>query len=140
MFHILRRSTCICLIVVLSTIAIVEASMKRYFYIQIDVPIGNLSPKITQKWHFSSKIGKSGKIGKFLERSRNSFQIIPILKMHFPVKFHPYISVFDKFTAYLILWEFDRGIDAEFHNDVIWRSRNLLINLDLLKKTRKIDF
>ena len=38
--------------------------------------------------------------------------------MHFPVKFRPYISVFDKVTALLILWEFDhRGIEGEFHND-----------------------
>ena len=60
--------------------------------------------------------------------------------MHFLVKFHPYISVFDKVTAFFILCEFHRGIDGEFHNDVIGRSRDLLINLDLLKKIRKIDF
>ena len=59
--------------------------------------------------------------------------------MHLPVKFHPYISVFEKVTAFLILWEFDRGFDGEFH-DVIGRSRDLLMNLDLLKKIRKIDF
>ena len=59
--------------------------------------------------------------------------------MQFPVIFHCYISVFNKVTAFLILWEFDRGIDGEFHNDGIGRSRDLLINLDLLKKIRKID-
>ena len=40
----------------------------------------------------------------------------------------------------LILWEFDRGIDGEFQNDVTGRSRDLLIILVLLKKNRKIDF
>ena len=33
-------------------------------YIQSDVPIGNFSQKITQKFHFSLKIGKSGKLCK----------------------------------------------------------------------------
>ena len=60
--------------------------------------------------------------------------------MRFPVKFRPYTSIFDKVTAFLILWEFDRGIDGEFHNDVTGRSRDLLIILVLLKKIRKIDF
>ena len=46
--------------------------------------------------------------------------------MHFPEKFCPYISFFDKVTALLILWEFDRGITGKFHNDVIGRSRDLL--------------
>ena len=59
--------------------------------------------------------------------------------MHFLVKFRPYISIFDKVTALLILWEFDREIDGEFHNDVTGRSRDLLIILVLLKKIRKID-
>ena len=63
-----------------------------------------------------------------------------MLEMHFSVKFHPNISIFDKVTALLILWEFDRGIDGKFHNDVIGRSRDLLIILVLLKNTRKIDF
>ena len=57
-----------------------------------------------------------------------------ILKMLFPVKFHPHISIFDKVTSFLILWDFDHGFDGEFHNDVIGRSLDLLINLDLLKK------
>ena len=52
--------------------------------------------------------------------------------MHYPVKF--------TITALLILWEFDREIDGEFFNDVIGRSRDLLIILVLLKKVRKIDF
>ena len=60
--------------------------------------------------------------------------------MHFLVKFRPYISFFDKVTTLLILWEFDRGIDGEFNNDVIGRSRDLLTILVLLKKIRKIDF
>ena len=60
--------------------------------------------------------------------------------MHIPVEFHPYISIFDKVTALLILLEFDRGIDGEFNNDVIWRSREFLKILVLLKKIRKIDF
>ena len=63
-----------------------------------------------------------------------------MLKMHFPVKFRPCISIFDKVTTLLILWEFDRGIDGEFHNDVIGRSRDTLKILVLLKKIRKIDF
>ena len=46
--------------------------------------------------------------------------------MHFPVKFRSYILVFDKVTALLILWDFDREIDGEIHNDVIGRSRDLL--------------
>ena len=57
--------------------------------------------------------------------------------MYFLVKFDPYISVFDKVTAILIFWEFDRRIDIEFHNDVIGRSRNLLKILVLLKKLGK---
>ena len=60
--------------------------------------------------------------------------------MYFPVKFRPYVLVFDKVTALLILWDFDRGIDGEIHNDVIGRSRDLLMILVLLEKTRKIDF
>ena len=60
--------------------------------------------------------------------------------MYFLVKFRPYISVFDKVTALLNLWKFDREIDGEFHNDVMERSRDLLIILVLLRKTRKIDF
>ena len=60
--------------------------------------------------------------------------------MHFLVKFRPYISVFDKVTALLILRKFDRGIDGEIRNDVIGRSRDLLIISILLKKDRKIDF
>ena len=60
--------------------------------------------------------------------------------MYFLVKVHPYISVFDKVTALLILWEFDRGIDGEFYNDVIERSRDFLMILFFLKKFRKIDF
>ena len=57
--------------------------------------------------------------------------------MHFPAKFRPYISAFDKVTVLFILWEFDRGIHGEFHNDIIGRSRDLLMNLDLLKKLGK---
>ena len=60
--------------------------------------------------------------------------------MHFPVKFRPYISVFDKVTALLILWDFDRGNDGEIHNDVIGRSCDLLIILVLLNIIWKIDF
>ena len=60
--------------------------------------------------------------------------------MDFLLKFRPYISIFDKVTALFILWEFDRKIDGEFHNDVTGRSRDLLISLVLLKKIRKIDF
>ena len=37
----------------------------------------------------------------------------------------------------LILWEFVRRIDGEFHNDVTGRSRDLLIILVLLKKLEK---
>ena len=59
--------------------------------------------------------------------------------MYFPVKCRPFISFFDKVTAVLILLEFDREIDGEFHNDVIGRSRDLLIILDFLKKIRKMD-
>ena len=57
--------------------------------------------------------------------------------MYFLVKFRHYISDFDKVTALLISWEFDRKIDGEFHNDVIRRSRDLLIILVLLKKLGK---
>ena len=60
--------------------------------------------------------------------------------MYFPVKFRPYVLVFDKVTALLILWDFDRGIDGEIHNGIIRRSRDLLMILVLLKKIRKIDF
>ena len=66
-------------------------------------------------------------------------QSFEIHKIHFLVKFCPYISVFDKVKALLILWEYDREIDGEFHNEVIGRSRDLLIILVLLKKNRKID-
>ena len=57
--------------------------------------------------------------------------------MHFLVKFRPYTSIFDKVTELLILWEFDHEIDGEFHNDVIRRSRDLLIILVLIKKLGK---
>ena len=50
------------------------------------------------------------------------------------------VLVFDKVTALLILWEFDRRIDGEFHNDVIGWSRDLLIIFVVVEKTRKIDF
>ena len=46
--HILRRSTWKCLIIKLSIRAVVGFSVKGYFCIQIDVPVGNLIPKITQ--------------------------------------------------------------------------------------------
>ena len=68
------------------------------------------------------------------------FRSFAILKMHFPVKFGPYILVFDKVTALLILLDFDHEIDGEIYNDVIGRSRDLLIILVLLKKVREIDF
>ena len=51
--------------------------------------------------------------------------------MYFLVKFNPYILVFDKFEALLILWECDRRIDGELHNDAIGRPRDLLIVLVL---------
>ena len=64
LFYILRRNYGTCLILVPSTKSmvahdhtIVGASMKRYFYIQIDVPIGNFSPKLTRKYQFSLQIG-----------------------------------------------------------------------------------
>ena len=68
------------------------------------------------------EIGKNREI--FLEDLKIHFNSISILKIHFPVKFRPYISFFNKVTALLILWEFDRKIDVEFHNDVIGRSRD----------------
>ena len=68
------------------------------------------------------------------------FRLSAILKMHFLVKFCPYISVFNKVIVLLILWEFDHRIDGEFYNDVIGRPQDLLIILVLLKKSRKIDF
>ena len=52
-------------------------------------------------------------------------------------QFRPCISVFDKVTAFLIVWESDRKIDGKFYNDVIGRSRDLLKILVLLKKTGK---
>ena len=85
-------------------------------------------------------MGNQEKSGNFWKDLKIHFRSISILKMHFPVKFNPYISVFDKVTAFLISWEFDRGIDGKFHNDVIGRSRDSLINLDLLKKIREIEF
>ena len=39
--------------------------------------------------------------------------------MYFLGKIHPYISVFDKVTALLILWEFEYRIDSKIHNDSI---------------------
>ena len=48
--------------------------------------------------------------------------------MHFPVKFRPYVSVFDKVRALLILWELDRGIVAEFHNNVKQSSQGTQFN------------
>ena len=84
------------------------------------------------------EIGKNREIS--VEDLKIHFRSFAILKMHFPVKFRPYILFFDKVTALLILWEFDRRIDIEFHNDVIRRSRDLLKILVLLKKIRKIDF
>ena len=60
--------------------------------------------------------------------------------MHFTVKFRPYISVFDKITTLLIMWEFDRRIDDKFHDDVIGRPRALFIIFILLKTIRKKDF
>ena len=110
--------------------------MKRHFYLQIDVSIGNFSPKITQKCYFSLKIGELGKIGK-LRRSKIHLKSFTIHKMHFLVKLHPYISVFVKVSAFLLLLEFDRGIDGEIYNDVIGRSRALLTILILLKKIGK---
>ena len=68
------------------------------------------------------------------------FRCFAILEIYFLVKFRPYMSVFDKVTALLILWEFDHRIDGEFHNDIIGRSRDLLKILALLKKKRKIHF
>ena len=84
------------------------------------------------------EIGKNREI--FPKYLKFHFRCFAILKIYFLVKFLPYISVFDKVTAFLILWEFDSGIDDKFLNDVIGRSRDLLINFDLLKKIRKIDF
>ena len=82
-------------------------------------------------------------IGKNLEIFRKylkiHFRSFAILKMHFHVKFCPYVLVFDKVTALLILWKFDCRIDGKFCNYVIGRSRDLLIILALLKKARKID-
>ena len=66
----------------------------------------------------------------------NSFQLI-CNPYNVPLGKIPYISVFDKVTALLILWEFDRRIDGEFYNDVVGRSRDLLIILVLLKKLGK---
>ena len=60
--------------------------------------------------------------------------------MYFLVKFRHYISVFDKVTALLILYEFDYRIDVKFHNDVIGRPGDLLNILVLLNNARKIDF
>ena len=58
------------------------------------------------------EIGKNREI--FLNDLKIYFRSFVILKIHFPVKFCPYISIFDKVTALLNLWEFDRGIDDEF--------------------------
>ena len=60
--------------------------------------------------------------------------------MYLLVKLRPYISVFDKVTALLIFYEFDRKIDGKFHNKDIVRPRDLFKMLVLLKKIRKIDF
>ena len=57
--------------------------------------------------------------------------------MHFPVKLRPYVAVFNKVIALLTLWEFDRGIDGEFHNGVIGGSRDLFIIFIFLKRIRK---
>ena len=59
------------------------------------------------------------------------FRSFAILKIYFLVIFRPYISVFDKVTALLTLWEFDRRIDGEFHDNVIGRPRDLLTVLVL---------
>ena len=83
MLYIFIRSTCICLIVVLTIRAVVGVFMRSISYIQIDVPIGNVSPKITKKLHFSSKIGKSG---NFSQKSENSFQMIYNLSNVLPDK------------------------------------------------------
>ena len=91
-------------------------SYKGMFYIQVDFPIGNFAPKITHKFHFSLKIGNQEILRQDLEIH---FRWVAILEMYFLVKFCPYISVFDKVAALLILLEFDHGIDGEFHNDVI---------------------
>ena len=58
------------------------------------------------------------------------FKSFAILKMYFPVKFRPYVLVFDKVTALLIMWEYDCGINGKFHNHVIGRSRDLLKIID----------
>ena len=60
--------------------------------------------------------------------------------MYFLVKFCPYMSVFDKVTALLFLWEFDLRIDGKFHYDVIGRSRDLLNIFVSLKRVSKINF
>ena len=60
-------------------------------------------------------------------------------KIYYLVKFRPYISVFDKVTTVLILWEFDHRIDSEFHDDVIGRPRELL-TIKKTNKNRKVDF
>ena len=55
------------------------------------------------------------------------------------VKFCPYILVFDKLIALLILWEFDHRIDVKFHDDVIGRPNDSLI-FWFRGKNVKIDF
>ena len=54
--------------------------------------------------------------------------------MHFLVKFRPYVSFFDKVTALLILCEFDREINGEFHNNVIRKTTYLVDNFGFVEK------
>ena len=141
MFYIFRRSTCKCLIIVPSVRALVVVSIKRYFLHSNSCSDREFLSKNHSKMSLfteNREIGKNREI--FPKYLKFHFRCFAILEIYFLVKFRPYISVFDIVTALLILWEFDHRIDGEFHNDVIGRSRDLLIILVLLKNTRKIDF
>ena len=139
MFYIFSRSTCICLIIVVSIRASVLVSIKRHFLHSNSC----FDRKFLSKNHLkmslfieNRKIGKNREI--FPKDLKFQFRWFAILKIYFLVKCYPYISVFDKVTALLILWEFDHRIDGKFHNDVIGRSHDLSKIFVLMKKARKI--
>ena len=128
MFYIFRRSTCICLIIVPSVRALVVVSIKRYFLHSNSCSDREFLSKNHSKMSLfieNQEIGRYREI--FPKNLKFHFRWCAILKIYFLVKFRPYVSVFDKVTALLILWKIHRRIDGEFHNDVIGRQRDLLI-------------
>ena len=104
MFYIFRRSTCICHIIVPSVRALVVVSIKRYFLHSNSCSDREFLSKNHSKMSLfteNREIGKNREI--FPKYLKFHFRCFAILEIYFLVKFRPYISVFDKVTALLIL-------------------------------------